>query len=310
MRSTRIASLLDQHFRSHPHIIDFSNRTFYDGDLRIMTRRPSRNPQSAIRVVQTRGRRDDGSSVNRGEVETVLELISDIAERSKSRSVAPSIGVVSPFRDHVDVIRDRMISDFPATVIERHSLVVGTAHALQGDEKDIVIFTTSIDVDSHPASLRFMETPNLFNVAIMRPRKQLVVVTSLSVEELPSGLFRDFLYHASDHWQFDCQHEARDQETFERALAEKLQDPSVNSWLGYRAAGVRINVVAEANQRYVATLCDGYPVISEELDALTTHRILARAGWPVVRIPHRSWQADWYACVEAILNQLQSRSES
>ena len=54
--------------------------------------------------------------------------------------------------------------------------------------------------------------------------------------------------------------------------------------------------------RHVAVLCDGFPRSAQDsLDALTTHRILARAGWPVVRIPHRSWQADWYACYDEIV---------
>jgi len=300
--------LLDQHFRSHPHIIDFSNRTFYDGDLRIMTQRPSREGQSAIHVVRTAGKRAADSSVNRAEVEAVAEIVTDLVQRTQSDAVVPSIGIVSPFRDHVNAICDRIFDDLPTNIIERYGIVVGTAHSLQGDEKDVVVFSTSIDADSHPASLRFLETPNLFNVAITRARKKLIVVSSVSVDELPPGLLRDFLHHAAGNWQPAREPQGAERGGFRAELIERLRQQPTDCWTGFRSAGVRIHIVAGHGDRCVAVLCDGYPAIppDEDLDALTAHRILDRAGWPVVRIPHRSWQQDWFACVEAISKQLRT----
>jgi hypothetical protein len=115
-------------------------------------------------VRQISGRRDERSSVNRKEVAAALEIVESIAEAASGDDPS-SIGIVSPFRDQADAIRERLIEALPASVLERHAIVAGTAHALQGDEKDVVILSTSIDADSHPASLRFLETPNLFNVA-------------------------------------------------------------------------------------------------------------------------------------------------
>ncbi len=299
--------MLDQHFRSHPHIIDFSNQKFYEGNLRIMTRRPSHAPQSAIRVVQAAGRRAAGSSVNQREVDVVTEIVTEIVEGNRELPVAPSIGIVSPFRDHVDAVFERIIAAFPASVIQRHGIVVGTAHALQGDEKDIVVFTTSIDVHSHPASLRFLETPNLFNVAITRARRQLIVVTSVGVDDLPSGLLRDFLHHAAGHWHPQQDVGEREHESFRGSVIERLRQQPVDVWPGFHAAGLRIDAVVAHGDRYVAVLCDGYPFANNEAgDNVTTHRILNRAGWPVVRISHRSWQADWFACVEAVMNRVQA----
>ncbi len=249
--------LLDQHFRSHPHIIDFSNRMFYDENLRIMTRRPSHTPQSAIRIVHTSGRRLHQSSVNPVEVDAVLEIVTELVDRRPSSTDARSIGIVSPFRDHVDAIRDRIVKDFPATTIQRHGMVVGTAHALQGDEKDIVIFTTSIDAQSHPASLRFLENPNLFNVAITRPRKQLILVTSVGVDDLPAGLLREYLHHAQGHWPASPG-DGRTESGFEHQVVVQLKKQQVEIWPSFRAAGVRIAVVATREDRQLAILCDGF----------------------------------------------------
>lgn len=298
--------LLDQHFRSHPHIIEFSNRRFYDGQLRIMTQRPSLDPQSAIEVIWANGRRKPDSSVNLQEVSVVADVIADVVRRTVHQEAVPSIGVVSPFREHVDAVREQILESFPDVILERYQMVVGTAHALQGDEKDIVLLTTSIDPDSHPASLRFLESPNLFNVAITRPRKKLVLVTSVGIDDLPAGLLRDYLHHATGSWQTDTQDWEQGDALFEQELLEKLRQQPVTCWPGFRSAGVRINIVAAMKDRYVAVLCDGDRATTQDApDALTTHRILERAGWPVVRIPHRSWHADWYACVKAVLEKLQ-----
>ena len=101
--------MLDQHFRSHPHIIDFSNRRFYDDRLRIMTSRPSEMPQSAIRVVWAGGRRNPESSINPLESDAVLAAMSEIVRKTVHQQTVPSIGVVCPFRDQVDAVREQVI---------------------------------------------------------------------------------------------------------------------------------------------------------------------------------------------------------
>ncbi len=123
----------------------------------------------------------------------------------------------------------------------------------------------------------------------------------------PSGLLRDFLHHAASQWQPRPNDPAQSRGSFEGQLIERLGQQPVDCWAGVRSAGVQIDVVVSQEGRYVAVLCDG--ATGSEGDhggALATHRLLARAGWPVFRIPHRTWQADWFACCEALLNGLAS----
>ncbi len=296
--------MLDQHFRSHPQIIDFSNRQFYDGQLRIMTRRPKRDLESTIHVVYAGGERSSDSSVNPREVDKVLQIVSEIVNSAQEEQAKPTIGVVSPFRDHVDAIRDRLIQQLPMVAIEQHEIIVGTAHALQGDEKDIIIFTTSIDPESHPASLRFLENPNLFNVAVTRARKQQYVVTSVRADQLPAGLLCKYLHYASEEWQPKVVR-GLGKGDFEHQVIQKLQEQQIATWPSFEAAGVRIHVVASDGDQHLAVLCDGFNQhVDEPLDALTTHRLLFRAGWQVSRIPHRTWHKDWFTCCDTIRHAL------
>lgn len=289
--------LLDEHFRSHPHIIGFSNRHFYDEQLRIMTDRPCREPTRAIRVERVDGRRMAGTTVNPAEVEAVLREMTAIVE--SAAAVAPSIGVVCPFREQVDAILDLVGRRLPAAAIERHALVVGTAHSLQGDEKDVVILATSIDRGFHSASLRFLESPNLFNVAVTRARQQLVVVTSVGPDDLPPGLLREYLLHAqgaapAHSRSDDCEH------PFAEQAAAALAQRGLEVWPGFAAAGFAIDLVVTRDQRHLALFCDGAGSSGPADDPLAQHRILSRAGWAVRRISHRQWHADWYACAEYV----------
>lgn len=294
---------LDEHFRSHPQIIEFSNQRFYDASLKIMTTRPAQKPRSVIRVHAVGGQREVDSSVNPMEVEFVLDAIRSITMADNSQ-VATSIGVVSPFRGQADAIRERLIREYSSEQLTRHEIVVGTAHSLQGDEKDVILFSLSIDPAAHPASLRFLESPNLFNVAITRARRELVVVTSVSLEQLPAGLLRDFLVYANRGWS-PKQTSDQSDNSVEARLAKQLESENIDIWTGFRSAGDRINVVAMGSHDSVAIMCDGGSTEQSELwQALNNHRRLARAGWNVSRFSHRAVQNHWGACVDSVINRI------
>jgi hypothetical protein len=291
---------LHEHFRSHPQIIEFSNRRFYDGALDIMTSRPPRQPQSAIRIHHVGGQRTIDSSINLTEVGAVVDIVKSItADTNASRPL--SIGIVSPFRDHADAIKERLLRECSAEAMAKHSLIVGTAHSLQGDERDVVIFSTSIDARSHPTSLRFLQSPHLFNVAITRARRELICVTSVAGEELPPGLLREFLVHAGQPW---CSPQTQEESTcsVEATIAQRLSASEIDIWTGFRSAGNRINVVAMIEDNCLAILCDGGGSVDQDPSlVLTNHRRLARAGWTTCRLPHRTIDADWDSCQQRIV---------
>ncbi len=282
--------MLDEHFRSHPHIINFSNERFYEGDLKIMTGRPG-STGASIELREVQGQREADSSVNFAEVEDTVKQMERVVD-SHQAGKPLSIGVVSAFREHADEIQRRVIETFSSDVILRHGMTVGTAHALQGDEKDVVIMTTSIDKESHRGSLQFLETPNLFNVAITRAKKLLVIVTSVRAEDLPKGLLKDFLVYAKKPGETVYQ-DARKPTQFERQLGERLKNDGIDVWRQFDAAGTQIPMIAGRDGKRLAVMYDAHNTTPADTWAQMEEQLrLARAGWDITRIPHRTFVDD------------------
>ncbi|OGO51332.1 MAG: hypothetical protein A2148_10525, partial [Chloroflexi bacterium RBG_16_68_14] len=188
--------MLDEHFRSEPHIISFSNRHFYDETLRIMTERPHSADKQAIEVHYVGGHRDAIQARNDVEVNQAMTVVREIVETANRGGPVLSVGVLSPYRDQANALNRAIIQTFTLAEIARHDMVPGTAHSLQGDERDVVILSTVIDPNFVHASLRFLQDPNLFNVAITRAKRRLIVLTSVRPSDIPAGLLQSFLLHA------------------------------------------------------------------------------------------------------------------
>ena len=174
--------LLKDHHRSHAQIIGFSNQRFYEGDLRVATRYENlRQPDPggpAIRWIDVRGgvsRPIEGGAVNDEECQAV---VTELRRLVLEQGYQGEIGVVSPFREQASRI-ERMTKQDPdlSRELKDREFVSGTAHAFQGDEKDVIIFSPVVSAGMHDGARLFLsKNYNLFNVAITRARAALVVV--------------------------------------------------------------------------------------------------------------------------------------
>lgn len=163
---------LDEHHRSLPHLIEFSATRFYRGRVTLLTRHPRTHGTRAIEVVPVDGtRRADG--VNPAQVDAVMDMLERLGEQGET-----SVGVVTPFRAQADAIEAAIVERLSLDHITTLGLRVGTVHAFQGGERDIVILSLALDDDSPAGSRRFVEDPTLFNVMVTRARRRLVVLTS------------------------------------------------------------------------------------------------------------------------------------
>jgi len=160
---TDSVTLLETQYRMHPEIMDVSNRLFYEGKLKAgvtaQDRIPPDGPDGApVMFVRSESARDGRS--NPDEARVVLELVQSFIRDRGIR--AESIGVVSPFRAQVVLLRQ---------MLGGTGVTVDTVERFQGGERDIMILSF---VRSRGTGFVFDD--RRLNVAITRARRKLVLV--------------------------------------------------------------------------------------------------------------------------------------
>ena len=174
---------LRDHFRSCAEIIEFSNEEFYDGSLRTATRysglKPPKGEKPGIRWVDVKGetkRPSSGSAYNQEEAAAVVKEL----KRLVSAGYTGTIGVTTPFRKQADEIKGQLERNEPRLyeeLLKKHEFIADTVHKFQGDERDLMIFSTVVTKAAPTSTIGFLSnTGNLFNVAITRARAMLVIV--------------------------------------------------------------------------------------------------------------------------------------
>lgn len=174
--------LLDEHYRSHEEIIEFSNRNFYDCALRLRT-----DHSHVPAIYQTRGcgvfwvnvkgqaqRPGPGNIFNAAERKALVALVRKLLQRLGDLDMGEAeIGIVTPFRAQSEHIG----RDLKQLSVPEGRVLVGTVHTYQGNERDVMIFSTVATEGLSEGTRRFVtENPNLLNVAVTRARLTLIVV--------------------------------------------------------------------------------------------------------------------------------------
>ena len=176
---------LREHFRSHFDIIEFSNRQWYGGSLRVCTdyRRLRAVPASGERSVAwtaVRGKVErprSGGAVNDAEAKAA---VAEVVRLMADEGFTGTVGLVTPFRAQANRMKDLAFKALPPDVVERSELIVDTAHGFQGDERDVIIFSPCVSAGLPRGAQYFLsKTGNVFNVAVSRARSLLHVVGDL-----------------------------------------------------------------------------------------------------------------------------------
>lgn len=147
-------TLLREHYRCHPQIIEFCNRKFYDRELVAMT--ADENEEKVLEVVYTGKGNYARGHLNQREIDVIKEEI--MPQFSENESV----GIITPYRLQAEEINKTLGKDIASTV-----------HKFQGRECDAIILSM---VDNVPTE--FSDDANLLNVAISRAKTRLCVVTN------------------------------------------------------------------------------------------------------------------------------------
>lgn len=173
-------TLLREHYRCHPQIIDYCNQKFYGGKLITMTESEG-NPFSIIKTAKGNhaGKAPSGSGfINERELQVIEE---EILPKETQQTLGKNIGVISPYRSQANAAHTR----WKGIGIESD-----TVHKFQGREKDTIIFSATANNIT-----RFVDDPRLLNVTVSRAKNRFVVVMSQKMLKQQGTNVGDLIRH-------------------------------------------------------------------------------------------------------------------
>ena len=298
--------MLDEHFRSLPPIIDFSNKEFYNDRIRIM--RKDKSEDKVLELVEVLdGKVDFDATRNLPEIEALVKRLHEIIiEDERNNPDNPvTVGIISPFRAQVEQLKasvSKVLSDY---MIKKHQIEIGTAHTFQGDERDIMMISWAIADNSFVQSLMFMQKPNLFNVAITRGRNKVINFISRNPRELPDGHFRNyvsFMQEYQNRKQALLSGEIDEniyKNSLEREVAQKLRELDHKVVAGAEIAGLSADLLVD--DKFVVEIDGIEDKQKSYISNMKKQAIIERSGYKVKRITYREWQYSPKACLDRVL---------
>jgi superfamily I DNA and/or RNA helicase len=174
---------LQGHYRSQSlALIDFSNQHFYQGKLQMLPHFEHINDKSpAIDFIKVDGLWENNS--NELEAVRVIETLKDLLAVGNQKSV----GVVTFNASQQSLIQDKIEE---SGIEALNGLFVKNIENVQGDERDIIIFSTAYGMDKKGkfnlqfGSLNAAGGENRLNVAITRAKEKVIIITSILPEDL------------------------------------------------------------------------------------------------------------------------------
>ena len=152
-------TLLREHYRCHPRIINFCNQKFYGGNLLIMTE--DHGEENVLYAEKTSIGNHCVNHYNQREIDVVKESILPKLQGYES------VGVVTPYNNQVEAFHRELPDVETATI-----------HKYQGREKDAIIFSV---VDNQISD--FADDANMLNVAVSRAKKKFCLVVTGNEQE-------------------------------------------------------------------------------------------------------------------------------
>lgn len=301
--------MLREHFRCVPEIIQFSNDLCYDGQmlpLREDTRRSLGGPVKHVFVED--GYRDDGTKVNRPELEALVRQVTECCSNPAYDGL--TMGVISLLGfDQAQEIESALIRAIGESAYEDRAIRCGDAYHFQGDERD-VMFLSMVAAGERIGAMTKRADQQRINVAASRAKDQMWLFHSATDSQLHADDVRaKLIRYCTDpnrvSKKFGDLSELCESQ-FERDVLKALLAHAYRIAPQHRVGKFRLDFVVEGMNGRVAIECDGdaYHGPDQWEDDRRRQEILERLGWRFIRIRGSEFYRDREASVQRVVARL------
>jgi very-short-patch-repair endonuclease len=299
-------TVLREHFRCMPEIIEFCNKYFYapDGKGLYPLKQYSENRIEPLKAVYCQSGYVDGTYqniTNKVEAEAIANKIAELIDDENYKG--KSFGVIGlQGNKQATIIESLIIKEIGEVEFKKRNIVCGASASFQGDERDIMFLSLITAHNHNRAALTKPEDERRFNVAVSRAKEQVWLFHSVQLDDLSNT--NDLRYKLLNHFLNYKPQPIPPQRTFERTLG--TQPEPFESWFEvdiyndivtnnysvipqYEVAKGRYRidlVTLLSNGIKIAIECDGdkYHGAEQFTNDLMRQKVLERCGWQFFRV--------------------------
>ncbi|MBD3342281.1 MAG: AAA family ATPase [Candidatus Lokiarchaeota archaeon] len=325
-------TVLREHFRCMPEIIEFSNKLFYapDGKSLYPLKQYSENRLEPLKHVfcgkgYVEGRNQN--MINRVEAEEIsvkiFELINDKNYKGKTFGIICLQG-----KAQSALIENILLKKIGEKEFKERKIVCGNSTSFQGDERDIIFLSLVTAQNHNRSSLTRPEDERRFNVAVSRAIEQIWLFHSVQLEDLSNT--SDLRYKLIDHFQNYKANNILWKHKIDRKLGN--QPEPFESWfevdvyndiVGQGYSVIPQYEVAKGKYRIdLVILCSDGSKIAIECDGdkwhgaeqyqndLMRQKVLERCGWQFFRVRGGEYYSNRVKTLEPLWEILKERQDN
>ncbi|MEI6190760.1 MAG: AAA domain-containing protein [bacterium] len=313
-----IPKILQYHYRSSMELIGFSNKYFYEPkgkrlialNNKYLTYKDT-NRIMVIHNIECNGIGEISDNTNNAEANKALELYLEMIKDPKYEN--KSFAILTFFNDQAELIR-RVFEE--NKIKESDKLKIAIIEGIQGDEKDIIIYSfvirdasqkrQYIPLTGETGDIKADINAGRVNVAFSRAKYQVHCILSMPIEKIPSGIWiKKYLEYARDNGEVSAskltlkKFDSYFEEEFYHLLKNKLgKRYTIQNQI--ESCGFKIDFVATNIEtgKQLAIECDGPTHFKDHIDEaygiyvdsdIERQRVLESAGWTFFRVGYSEW---------------------
>jgi len=311
---------LRNHYRSPRELIGFSNKYFYKPKGKELIIQNSNylsykntNQIMIIHPVETNWNKEVSERISVSEAEDILKFFREL--KLDKRYKNKSIGILSFFNAQASYMRELFEKEGYKEEVDNYK--IGIIEGIQGDEKDIIIYSFVIRTPDQKnkytplagegGDIRAGINKGRVNVAFSRARLQTHCFISMPIEEIPNGIWiKKYLEYVKDNGKIDFfsvelkPFDSEFEKNFYDFIRSNLPQKEYRIQNQVRSCGFKIDFVITNTKTgdKIAVECDGPTHFQNEADIETgiyaeddeeRQRILEAAGWKFYRIKYSDW---------------------
>jgi hypothetical protein len=247
--------------------------------------------EKRVFIHQSSGSRN-AAKVNCAEINEIVSALKQLISEQKDVNECGcySIGITTPFHEQAEEIALQIGKNISDSEMKKHSIIVGTPYAFQGEERDIVFISLCADDSSHGNVFNYICKPDVFNVMITRARVFQHIYISFNPAGISTGsLLKSYIENASGRERPNQLNESAGYDFNVSELLDMLNAHNVKTHIDYKLAGTNIDIVVSNGERTFGIDLIGFPGRFIDAFPLDRYLMFKRANLDIYPISYFDW---------------------